>query len=743
MILPYSVIIFISCIFCFNTAFATDCTFKIQSEHDAYELPRLWCFSTSDNLENRNIRNIEKAGKLFSPNDNWPDHPDYKEYRGNAWYGLTIYMPRATNDFAILLPRQSRGTQVYFNGELIYQTRPFDKNGATPEILGKPALVPVPKASIMEGKNSLVLRTGWLNNFGEYCYPILFGHFESIQLKWNLFIIRNSVLASIDMFLFIYFLIIFLNRRNEKYYFYFSLLALSLGLWIVGYDGIIFFLHDNQTSYVISTYVGSIVASLSYINFIAHFFNISEKERSVSYVLTVMHLALIPAIVLEMAVRGNIYYYQKYLYNLFMAIVVIVVLFCMYLCIRAVKEKQPYSTRILLGVSVYTTSFLLSIPIFLSLFTTVPFLILGFCIMTFIFASVLASRFAQVHNDLENLNSSLVEINHEKDRAIDKLNIYKYIVSESRDHMAFIDAGGRFVEANNALLLSYDKKRERVIGRTVKEIIGDEEYEASLKEHLDACLSGEWVVFEKWQEFPLIGRRYMITSLYPYGAGSGRSVGMVYYSIDITERIMFEQELVKIAENERNQIGIELHDNLAQKLFGIALKSSVLAGDLNGGQKEAALEIEGLINEAIAYIRNIAKSLTRIDFIDGGFASLLNELKSLMERRYNVTLGIDVDCDIDMVNRKYSSQIFYIMQEAVINSVKHSGANIVRIRVHRSGNDIHLLIKDDGVGIPDGADRGRGIGLKIMKYRARMIGSSISVQRGSEGGTEVLCVIPA
>ncbi len=241
----------------------------------------------------------------------------------------------------------------------------------------------------------------------------------------------------------------------------------------------------------------------------------------------------------------------------------------------------------------------------------------------------------------------------------------------------------------------------------------------------------------------MAGKRYMITSLLPYVAGPEQKKGIVYYSIDITDRIMFEQELVKISENERNAIGIELHDNLAQKLFGIALKSSILAADVGGEQKGAALQIEGLINEAIAYVRNIAKSLSRIDFIDGGFTALLNELKNLMERRYDVRLDIDIGCDIDVINRTHFSQIYYIMQEAVINSVKHSGANVISVHVHRSGSDIHLLIKDDGVGIPDRVESGKGIGLKIMKYRARMIGSTISIRRGTEGGTEVVCTIPA
>ncbi len=743
MMVPCRVIVLISCIWFAGIAYADDCSMRIASRHQAYELPRVWCFSARDDLDNRELRAIRKGGALLSPYDNWPDNPDYRDYEGNAWYGMALDIPRDTDDYAVFLPWQSRGTQVYFNGKLIFQTRPFDKNGMTPGIAGKPALVPVLASSIVAGENSLVLRTGSLNNLGGYCYPIFFGGYEAVQQKWNLFILWNSFLSSINIFLFIYFIITFLNRRREKYYLHFSLLALSLGIWIMGYDGILFFVLDNQIAFIITTYFASIVASLSFLNFITHFFSIPKREHVFASVLIVPHLLLMASLLLEVFISGKSHVYQKYLYEPFMMTVVIVVMFCMYLCIRAVRDKQPYAKRILLGVSVYTAAFLMSIPIFFNQFASDPFLIVGFFIMTIIFATVLASRFAQVHNDLEKLNISLVEINHEKDRAIDSLNIYKYIVSESRDHMAFIDDGGRFIEVNNALLKAYDRKRKDVINRTVREIFGSGDYDASIGEHFNACFSGDPVVFERWQDFPRAGRRYMITSLLPYRAVSDQKPGIVYYSIDITDRIMFEQELVKISENERNAIGIELHDNLAQKLFGIALKSSVLGGDIDGRQKDAALEIEGLINEAIAYVRNIAKSLSRIDFIDGGFASLLQELKKLMERRYRVTLNIEIDCDIDIINRMYYSQIYYIMQEAVINSVKHSGANVIQVRVHRSGNEIQLLIKDDGVGIPDSVGEGRGIGLKIMKYRARMIGSSLSVRKGADGGTEVICTIPA
>jgi len=478
----------------------------IQTLHQAYELPRLWCFSANDDIGNKDIQTLMNNATLLSPYDNWPDHPDYEDYRGNVWYGMKMFIRQTGSDYAVFLPWQSRGTQVYFNGQLIYETRPFDKNGVSPPIIGKPSLVPVVKSMIRHGENTLVLRTGYLNNLGGYCYPIFFGGYEAIKQKWSLFIIWNSFLSSIDIFLFMYFIITFLNRKKEKYYLYFSILALSLGIWTMGYDGIIFLLFDNQIAFIFATYFASIVASLSFLGFITHFFRIRRAERLVSSVLKIGQIALLAAITLEVIISGKSFIYQKYLYEPFMMLVVIVVLFCMYLCIRAVRDRQPFSRRILLGVSVYTIAFLLSVPVFFNQFATEPFLIVGFFIMTILFATVLASRFAQVHNDLENLNINLVEINHEKDRAIESLNIYKYIVSESRDHMAFVDDGGRFIEVNNALLKAYDKKRNRVINRTVREIFGDFEYEHSVKEYFNASFSGEPVVFERWQEFPWRGR---------------------------------------------------------------------------------------------------------------------------------------------------------------------------------------------------------------------------------------------
>ena len=731
-------------IFHYTHTYAAPGTLTIDPKEEKYTLPKLWYFMPEDNMKYRDVRDFPDNAVFLPPTESWTQKKEFKDYFGNAWFGLKIIAKNVHSDYALFLHVQSRGTQVYWNGKLLYETRHFDVRGNTPEILGKPSFISIPENLIIKGENSLTLRVGFLNNRGRVTYPILFGQYKTIQNSWVIFNIWNAFLWAVNTFIFIYFIIIYNKRRNEKFYLYLSLFSFFIGLWIFGYRGFVFFIFNNQIIYTIFTYVGAMSSALMYINFLLHFLAI--KETIPLKVLKSLYATLIIFLIIELTITGNIFYFHKYyLYNFFMLLNAIWALGAFYYCIIAVKNHKPYAKRIFLGTSIYIISFLLSVPFFLDIIIVEPLVVEGFSAMIVFFASVLASRFAQVHTDLEKSFKTLQQVGNEKDRAMESLNIYKHIVSASRDLMAFINTERKLAEANDTFLNAYDKSRSEVINKKIDAIFGKEEYDKSLKEHINACFSGETVVFERWHRFPGIGARYMLTTLYPYLGVKESQEGIVYYSMDITERVKLEQEMVAVSENERAAIGIELHDNLAQKLFGIALKASVLSSDIADRFPEqggAAREIEDLVNKAVAYTRTIAKSMTRMDSEEGGFAAVVTELKRLLENRYNITLDLNINGDISFENRLYYSQIYYIIQEAVTNSVKHSNAETISVSLRRNSGDIKLLVRDDGIGIPDRIGPDKGIGLKIMKYRARMIGSSISIKRGRGGGTEVTCVIP-
>ena len=86
--------------------------------------------------------------------------------------------------------------------------------------------------------------------------------------------------------------------------------------------------------------------------------------------------------------------------------------------------------------------------------------------------------------------------------------------------------------------------------------------------------------------------------------------------------------------------------------------------------------------------------------------------------------------------------LYRIAQEAVTNALKHARAKTITIRLEDRSREIGLEVLDDGIGIPEPPERGKGLGLGIMQHRCTLAGGAFSVRRRSEGGTAVSCSVP-
>ena len=93
-----------------------------------------------------------------------------------------------------------------------------------------------------------------------------------------------------------------------------------------------------------------------------------------------------------------------------------------------------------------------------------------------------------------------------------------------------------------------------------------------------------------------------------------------------------------------------------------------------------------------------------------------------------------------MCDNKTAVHLYHVAQEAVNNAVRHGKPSRILITL-TAGTDGkgELAIENDGASIPDEPERGQGMGLRIMSYRAAMIGGSLEVQLRKEGGTVVIC----
>ncbi len=384
----------------------------INSNDIVYELSQQWYFKMDDNIEYKNINIDHHNWSFFYPHLPWEQFPGYKGYRGNSWYRLIIYVSKNITDLGLFVPRHYRGAQFYFNGVLIHQTRKFSNSGKSPPIIGKPDLIKIP-TNLINRKNILAMRTGFLNQAGGFDGKIYIGPQNLIHKKWIKFIIWNIFLASINIFLGFYFFIYYRNRKEDRYYLYYSGLALSLGSWFLGYNGLILWVFDHQWVYIISTYIGSMFIPVMLINFIHSFFNYKKGLTARSF--EAFYSFLIVSLLIEYILRGNIYYFSKYLYEPFMLSILLACTYSVYICYKGTKEKKPYARRIFAGTGIVGISAIVSILTFIDIIKFNPPILEGFFAMTIIFATVLAARFSSVHTELEIAHKELLEMDRMKD----------------------------------------------------------------------------------------------------------------------------------------------------------------------------------------------------------------------------------------------------------------------------------------------------------------------------------------
>ena len=216
---------------------------------------------------------------------------------------------------------------------------------------------------------------------------------------------------------------------------------------------------------------------------------------------------------------------------------------------------------------------------------------------------------------------------------------------------------------------------------------------------------------------------------------------------DLTERRKLERRILEIGDEERQQIGRELHDELGQMLTGIRMLSENLARKLKANALPGANEVNeiaSLVNKADEYTRTISREMVQIDLENNGLSVALENLCRRVSGLSEIKLEFKEVGNTDIKSNSMAHQLYRIAQESVNNALKHSDAN--NITVWLSSNDHHtsLIVDDDGKGfdIKKIEQSRQGAGLQIMKHRAGVMNGIFEVIRTEEGLTRARCVVP-
>lgn len=204
------------------------------------------------------------------------------------------------------------------------------------------------------------------------------------------------------------------------------------------------------------------------------------------------------------------------------------------------------------------------------------------------------------------------------------------------------------------------------------------------------------------------------------------------------ERKRLERQVTEADDQERMRIGQELHDDLAPHLIGTEVMCRVLQKKLvenSPGDAPQAEVIRALVSEATQKTRALARGLCPLHMVEEGLGFALRELTDTVRTIF------PVHCQLDDANRvalkgAVAVHIYRIAQEAIYNAVKHAEARTISVTLNQDAEALTLEVADNGKGLPK-AETSKGMGLRIMNFRARMIGAGLEVVSDRETGTTV------
>lgn len=215
---------------------------------------------------------------------------------------------------------------------------------------------------------------------------------------------------------------------------------------------------------------------------------------------------------------------------------------------------------------------------------------------------------------------------------------------------------------------------------------------------------------------------------------------------EMQERRRLEKELLEAGEREQRRIGHDLHDSLCQHLTGTALAGQVLGkklADKSLPEAAAANHLVELVEEGIELTRTIARGLHPVEMQAGNLTDNFHELAVTASERFNVSCNFECPQPVLLQDASAITHLYRITQEAITNAVRHGKARYINICLDSEENETVLTVTDDGSGLPENARNNHGMGLRIMAYRASMIGAVFGIERLPSRGTRIICTLPA
>jgi PAS domain S-box-containing protein len=299
-------------------------------------------------------------------------------------------------------------------------------------------------------------------------------------------------------------------------------------------------------------------------------------------------------------------------------------------------------------------------------------------------------------------------------------------------------------------------------GRSMEQEVGEGWASGVHPGDLERCLGIYSAAFDARVDFEIEYRlrrfdgeyRWIVDYGVPRFESNGVFCGYIGSCVDITDRKLSETSLRELSgrlihaqEEERARVARELHDDLSQRMALTSIRLEQFEQgmpDVSSSARQQLHDIAEVVREVTSDIHNLSHQLhpSKLDTL--GLVGAVWGLCKELSKQHNLQIKfVHDDVPGQMIPKDVTLCLFRIVQEALRNVVKHSGAMEAKLELSSHADEIDLCISDPGQGFDPQSVKGEaGLGLISMRERLRLVGGHLSVESEPSHGTLIRAQIP-
>ena len=219
---------------------------------------------------------------------------------------------------------------------------------------------------------------------------------------------------------------------------------------------------------------------------------------------------------------------------------------------------------------------------------------------------------------------------------------------------------------------------------------------------------------------------------------------------DINQRNMLGKRIIQVQEEERQRIAMDIHDGPAQSLANAIIKTEVCERliDIDADSVKSEIqELKVILRDSIKNIRKIIYTLRPMALDDVGLIPTIRRYINNFQNDTGIKIDFIIISQINIDDKTRKIALFRIIQDALNNIQKLSGATTVKIKMELTTKNLILVIEDDGVGfdkekLKTNDKSGGGFGLFNMRERVELFNGKLEIRSKLNYGTKIIVNIP-